>query len=186
MKNDSDILLKKQFLSAAEGGDIELIKSLIGQGVDINAKDNKNEWTALHIASSFGHLNVVEYLVEQGALIDLVDYQEFTSLLHAALSGKILILEYLINQGANINSIDNMGRSALHLAALTGELDVVSYLVEKGLDVKAKNIEGKTPLDKATENDREDVVCFLLAFEDQQLLDKEILENEHIPSMVEF
>lgn len=57
---------------AAQGGDLEALKREVqGKKNAVNAKD-KNGWTPLHEGVRSGHLEVVKYLVEQGADIDSV------------------------------------------------------------------------------------------------------------------
>ncbi|MFP3022610.1 MAG: ankyrin repeat domain-containing protein, partial [Wolbachia sp.] len=45
---------------------LNIVKLLVNNGADINAKDNEG-WTSLHWAVQLGSLNVVKYLVEKGA-----------------------------------------------------------------------------------------------------------------------
>jgi ankyrin repeat protein len=53
---------------AAAGGSVEIVKSLVGYGFELNQTDAVG-WTPLHYAASEGHAGVVEYLAKQG--IDL-------------------------------------------------------------------------------------------------------------------
>jgi ankyrin repeat protein len=55
--------LDQQLITASENGRLDLVKKLIGKGVDIHAE---NEY-ALRLVSTSGHLGVVKYLVGKGA-----------------------------------------------------------------------------------------------------------------------
>ena len=50
---------------AAADGDIELLKTLIGVGVDLNERDSKG-WPALHYAIGKGHFECAALLLESG------------------------------------------------------------------------------------------------------------------------
>ena len=50
MKNSTTSPLHQAVLD----NDAALIKTLLEQGADINAPDNNNQWTPLHIATGFG------------------------------------------------------------------------------------------------------------------------------------
>ena len=56
---------------AAINGDLERIEFLITNGTDVNVVDpNQENLTPLHYAAQYGHLNVVEFLVNHGARVD--------------------------------------------------------------------------------------------------------------------
>ena len=73
------------------------------------------------MAANNGHLNVVEYLVDQGANIHVLN----DALRYAARNGHLNVVEYLVNQGADIHANDD---EALRFAARNGRLNVVEYL----------------------------------------------------------
>ena len=66
-----------------------------------------NNLTPLHIATKFGRLGVVEYLVNQKTDIDAKNKDGLTPLHIAAEIGHISIVEYLFNQKADIEAKDN-------------------------------------------------------------------------------
>jgi ankyrin repeat protein len=96
--------MNSTFKTCAENGDIELVKSLLQEGVNIHIENNY----ALRWSSSNGHLEVVRYLVEQGA--DIHANNEY-ALRHAALNGYLEVVDYLIENGANIYNAINYYRS---------------------------------------------------------------------------
>jgi ankyrin repeat protein len=48
-----------RFLRAAEKGNLDEVKKLLNQGIDVNIKDNEGN-TALILASLYGHLEIVK------------------------------------------------------------------------------------------------------------------------------
>ncbi|MDT9721950.1 ankyrin repeat domain-containing protein [Paenibacillus sp. ClWae2A] len=89
----------------------ELVRWLIEQGADINARD-KYQRTPLHAHASHWSGNVPLFL-ELGADLDAVDYQNETPL-HAAVSGyRTKVVQELVNQGATINVENKQGNTPL-------------------------------------------------------------------------
>lgn len=63
---------------SASKGDIKTVKSLITEGVDVDAKDNEG-LTALMSASFKGHIEVVKALLAAGADINAKRYDDVTA-----------------------------------------------------------------------------------------------------------
>ena len=91
----------------------EIIKLLIANGADVNAK-NKDERTPLHDATSKER---AEQLVTNGADVNAKDMFGKTPLHYAARSGQKEIVELLIAKGADMNVKDvSFFRTPLDLA----------------------------------------------------------------------
>ena len=114
--------LNQQLIDAATNGQLDLIKNLIEQGVDLHVESE----AALRSAANYGHLDVVKYLVDRGA--DIHVKNEYP-LRWAANNGRLGVVKYLVEQGADIHVDDE---EALRWAAINVQLEVVKYLVEQG------------------------------------------------------
>ena len=87
------------FRNAASAGWLETVKDFIAAGVDIDAGD-PSDATALHWAAVRNHLEVVKYLVEQGASVTAItNYGHKTAKDLAAGRGHTDIVEYLESVG---------------------------------------------------------------------------------------
>ena len=61
-----------QFLQATESGDVERVKQMVAECVNVNTRNEVRLFVfALHIASRFGDLNIVSVLIGAKAGIDL-------------------------------------------------------------------------------------------------------------------
>ena len=61
---------------AAEKGNIEAVKQHIAAGTDVNVKDDALEWTPLFMAAAWGHKEIAELLLANGArLISFEAYE---------------------------------------------------------------------------------------------------------------
>jgi len=58
--------LNESLLDAIKNGDLSEVKAALGNGVDVNAKNDWN-WTALMSASENGHTEIVYLLKNAGA-----------------------------------------------------------------------------------------------------------------------
>jgi ankyrin len=78
-------------LIAIRNNNAELVKSLLGSGADLHIQNDR----PLRIASSLGNQGIVEFLVEQGALVNSADAKGNTALSLAEKGGFMEIVEYL-------------------------------------------------------------------------------------------
>jgi uncharacterized protein len=108
---------------------------------------------ALGLASYFGHLDVVDYLVKAGAPINSPSRNELkaTPIHSAAAAGQAKIIELLLKHGADPNISEQGGFTPLHAAAQNGDIDVIRVLLYGGADLTLRSDDGKTPHDLALE-----------------------------------
>jgi ankyrin repeat protein len=92
---------------AAREGNLQLVQSLVNSGVvGINAKDDWEEKTPLHCAAGRGHIEVVQWLLENKADVNACSWRGRTALHCAALCGHMAVAQCLINYGANLHVRD--------------------------------------------------------------------------------
>jgi ankyrin repeat protein len=79
-------------------------------------------------AAYYNKKEMVELLLERGALIDAQDNGGWTALMQAADNGNQEILEVLLSHGASIHPVNCMGKSALVLAEDKGHTKAIQLL----------------------------------------------------------
>ena len=77
---------------------------LIQNGADVNAVDQRQRWTALHIAAEKGHVDVAKVLIQNGADVNAVMENKWTALHFAADSEEcrcdmLMVVKVLIQNG---------------------------------------------------------------------------------------
>ncbi|MGG3280078.1 ankyrin repeat domain-containing protein [Paenibacillus solani] len=103
----------------------ELVRWLVEQGADINARDNYGA-TPLH-KHAMSWCGNTELLLDLGADIEAVDYQNETPLFAAAGSFKPKAVHTLVTRGANISAKNKMGQTPLEKAlAMCRNADIVN------------------------------------------------------------
>ena len=125
-----------------------VVKLLLKQGADIEAKDNQG-WTPLFIAAKKKREDMVKFLLTRGANIQATEKSGKT-ILHQLVKDKapISLINRFVSNGIHLDSKDESGETALHLAVGTRQKDVVTLLLENRADVQVASKDGVTPLHK--------------------------------------
>lgn len=131
---------KTQLMKAARSGQQEIVQLLLDWGAQPNIKDRCGR-TAVEIAASVKHDNVVKLLVSHGADIDLAT---------ASLLGDTDLVRQLITRGVDVNTRTAEGLTPLMLATQRGKDEVAELLLANGADVDAVTNDGWTALDFPT------------------------------------
>jgi len=101
--------------TAAEKCNLDTVKSLIKNMVDINATHHFGA-TSLHYATSGGCLEVVKFLIEEGIDVNTTDAFSWTALHYAARKGHLEIAKFLLKNGANPSAKNKDKKTPLDLA----------------------------------------------------------------------
>lgn len=110
-------------------GDSALVKSLLDEGADINAKDDG--LTLLMKAATEGYLKTAKLLIDKKADIDAKTNEGSTALMAASMAGYTKIVELLVNAGANIKAINNIGWTAEMYAKEKGYTNITQVLRQR-------------------------------------------------------
>ena len=122
--------------------------------------------TALHSASSEGHLQIVRYLLRYGVDVNIRDSGLETPLLLASWKGHCDVVQYLLEHGADVDMRDQFQHTPLIVAVFSRHVDVVRLILEHNAEVNAQDKDGLTVLHYAirygSEANRFQIVQLLL------------------------
>lgn len=153
---------------AAKNGFFDFMNLILSiSNVDVNLKSALDGFSPLHEAASSGFLNIVQLLIDKGANINQLSFQEKTPLHCACANGHFDIVKFLVEKEKSLqinkfsfNMKDCNGDTPLHLAAKNGFASIVEYLIndEKIYVINDKNKNDSTPLTVAINSCRFHVV----------------------------
>lgn len=132
---------KKQMLQdflfmAASNGDAKRVQRLVrGKAsyyTDVDAVDSEGT-PPLVYASCFGHRDVVQTLLDAGAVVDKQDRNQWSALMWAMTNGHKDIAKILLDHGASTDVKSSTGRTALDFVAPNSEMS--EYLQGNGYDI---------------------------------------------------
>ncbi len=125
---------KSSLMHAAREGDVERVRDLIQTGANVDATAG-GRYTALILACTYGHTNVVQALLDAGADV---------------------------NQRVRGNQRDGLQRTALGAAAREGHRNVVKMLLDANVDVDGHGRGDASALMEACEREHQSVAKLLI------------------------
>ncbi|XP_044772954.1 protein fem-1 homolog A isoform X2 [Neomonachus schauinslandi] len=152
--------LRTAVYNAARDGKLQLLQKLLSgrsrEELDELTGEVAGGGTPLLIAARYGHLDVVEYLVDRcGASVEAGGSVHFDGetiegappLWAASAAGHLDVVRSLLRRGASVNRTTRTNSTPLRAACFDGHLEVVRYLVgEHQADLEVANRHGHTCL----------------------------------------
>jgi palmitoyltransferase len=163
-------------------GDVSAVRFLLASGESLQSLGaNFN----LNGAAFHGHWRLCQFLIEQGADVNMPLRETGESPLHAALctterTAHDLVLEVLLGNGADPNCFTTpkietgcfmrdsrtKGETPLHRAAAFGTERTIRLLLDAGAQIDAKDMNGDSPLSWASWYLRPDAILRMLCYGD--------------------
>jgi serine/threonine-protein phosphatase 6 regulatory ankyrin repeat subunit B len=114
---------------------VELLQS---RSVNVNDTDASGN-TALHLACTSGHLDIVKQLLHYGAAVNVSNKLGRTPLHEASSNGHKEVVAILCKHKADVNVIDKNGKTPLAEASFNGHKIIVHILTENKADANQKH-----------------------------------------------
>ena len=142
---------------AAKRGDLPKIKALLKNYASIDGQTKSGLTPLMMAIKEKGDIQVVKYLIESDADLNIFNESRFTALYYAVSGGHSEITEMLIKSGAEINynkniDFDVVRRPALiEVAAKEGHFEIFNHLLAGGADINTDCGKGATLLHVAND-----------------------------------
>ena len=134
---------------AALRGHVDQLQKLIKSGVDINT-------------ATSGWVNVAEFLIANGASVNIVQKDGFSALHAATCLGHMRMCRYLLAEGSEVNRTDRDGWSPLHMGTCYGHPEVVRLFLSSGAKMNQKTRDEETALHIAVDPANLDIIGELI------------------------
>ena len=157
--------LELDLFEAAAVGDRERVAALLAKGPQSLGEYSPDGFTALHLASFFGHTQVMALLLEQGADADAVSRNgaELRPIHSAAAATDRMGVQRLLERGADVNARQKGGFTALHAASAAGDIGLIETLLVGGADPGLSAADGRNAAALADERRHVDAAKLLRA-----------------------
>ncbi|KAF7517988.1 hypothetical protein G7054_g13615 [Neopestalotiopsis clavispora] len=129
----------------------QLLAALMENGhkEELDGRDERHN-TPLCLASYFGHADMVEELLDNGAEINEGESESEDTPLHlAAEEGHVAVMKKLIARGASLNAFSEDSGLVLNSAISSGNLATIELLVNHGVKLSTERDDTETPLAQA-------------------------------------
>jgi ankyrin repeat protein len=143
--------------TASRCGRLDIIRTLVSRGVDVNVKDRAGR-TAAHEAARNGHVAVLRLLHDLGADLGVKSVRGVSVAHQAAFGGHVAFLKKLGEYYVDLACTDDAGRSPLDVARESNKIEAAQCIVEILSSRRNKNYE--FPDNFSWEPDQEDTLCF--------------------------
>lgn len=150
------------YLACRQNGSIKTISALLNSVNDIANYGSTECVTPLHVASTQGKLEVMQLLIDYGAIIDVQDFDGDTPLHDAALSKQHEAVSLLLHAGADVEIKNEPDYTPLHLACYKGCYETVVAFLPFVSDINQQTLNGDTPLILAVQGYNDDIIRLLL------------------------
>ena len=131
----------------------EQLKNLFALDIDINTPATSG-WTFLHAAVCDGNIEVITYLLENGAKTSVRNAAGKTPLHIACIRGDTKIIKLLLEHKANVNAQGSVYKQVpLHILVTANNqktIKNIEVLLNAGAKLTVKDNIGNTPIDYAT------------------------------------
>ena len=168
------ITAKDLFLGACQKNELDLVRSLIAHGADVNWKRDEDGLSGLHLAAGSNYQQLMDFLLSVTAVdVNMTNKKNMTPLMIACNNGHRTIVKKLCQApGIELNSLSFLGRTGLHMAVHKNHSDCVEELRRAGgdrVDWNLKSHDGWYPLTLALCKGHAEVLEIILTVPQPQL-----------------
>lgn len=167
-----DSIKRKYVVAAVKSGDVAKLDWMANNCEFDKRTDNFNETGSIfdcaemeyphnhlvHIALEENNMDMLDYLISNGADINIKNDEGDTILNIAVSNDNLEAVRFLLERGANPNILNILKENALHFAVAIRDHRIVDELINKGAKINVKEENGFTPMQMAYFYGNKDIV----------------------------
>lgn len=154
--------------------EFRLCKLLIRKGAQPDLPESNGRTPLIHICEKIGsilflndestarQLEMVTFLIENGADVNYNDAEGLTPLLSACRGERVDLARLLIEKGSDVDKGDRADVTPLMYACRDGHSALVYLLIQKGARINRKDRYGATALKHAHRADRTEIMAYII------------------------
>ena len=152
-----NMLSQENIFDIARKGDVVAMKEILQEDSKLINSKNKSGFTALILASYRNNIDLVSFLLKQGAQVNVLS-ETGTALMAATFKENVEVVKILLENNANPNNADPKGTTALHYACRLQNIEIIKLINAKSPKLDLKDDKGKTALDYAIELENIEII----------------------------
>jgi uncharacterized protein len=117
-------------MMAALENNYPLVQKMV---LNTKADINRTGWTPLHYAATAGNLEITQFLLNQGAMVNARSPNETTPLMMAVFNGNEQVIKVLLDKGADLKMRNDQGYTAIDVATAYNKEEVQKGLQSRWL-----------------------------------------------------
>jgi len=178
-------------------GYLELVKNLIEceeykHCIDLNVKDINGQYPIIFAVDKGDH-EIFQYLIDQGANVNVKTKNNIPLLLKAIKKNNVEIVKEIFNQSyVNIKEKDLNGFDAYTEAMIRGNFKIVELILNFAKDhrisipINQKDSKGSYPLMQAINQDNFNLVVSLIQYGNELEIDMDIEDKDYTPLILSY
>jgi ankyrin repeat protein len=156
-----DIFHMDQFIHVIRIGDLEAVRRMQAADPEIIHRRDSRGFPPLTMASYSDQLEIVQFLIAQGADVNARDAAGNTALMGAVFKGHAEQVRLLLEAGTDVDAVNSQGGTALSFAVAFEKVDIARMLVAAGADPDKTDGQGMSPRNLARQKGNETMVAAL-------------------------
>ncbi|KAL0634962.1 hypothetical protein Q9L58_006080 [Maublancomyces gigas] len=153
------------YIGYAAAAGVEFVKLCLADGARVNDLDTSTNGSALAVAAETGNIEVVQFLLDQGANPNAGPNWR-RPIIIAARCGHIDVVRCLLEHGVDLTSLNTGNTNVLLVACASSPAQIVAMLLDAGqklkIDGDGRDKRKPAPLHVAAENGNFSVITLLL------------------------
>jgi ankyrin repeat protein len=118
--------------ASASAGDVTAVQAAFARDKTVLTATEWDHATLLHVAVQQNHLDLAQFLITDGASVNVLTDDHLTPLHMAAQNGNVSIARVLLEHGAEINAVDSKGWTPLDRAEKWQHPQTATFLHASG------------------------------------------------------